>query len=134
LTATEAANDGADATGAQNGNGLADRINFERNLVNICLNVNDNEQVKTGISDEEPTTANLIVTKSTDCNREVFGDLCNFNPQITVTGNNAQPSSFAANDTPVTVTLGEGLFSVSEAGFILGHPSCFFQGFREAKL
>ncbi|HLN33947.1 MAG TPA: hypothetical protein VK250_01545 [Nitrososphaeraceae archaeon] len=29
----------------ENGNGLADRINFDRNLVNICVNVNDNEQI-----------------------------------------------------------------------------------------
>jgi hypothetical protein len=36
----------ADAANTQNGNGLADRINVERNLVNICVNVNDNEQTK----------------------------------------------------------------------------------------
>jgi hypothetical protein len=35
----------ADAENLQNSNGLADRINFERNLVNICVNVNDNEQI-----------------------------------------------------------------------------------------
>jgi len=43
--ATTAANEGAaDAANTQNGNGLADRINFEKNLVNICVNVNDNDQ------------------------------------------------------------------------------------------
>ena len=36
----------ADATNLQNGEGFADTINFEKNLVNICLNVNVNEQVK----------------------------------------------------------------------------------------
>ena len=52
-TAT-AANEGSDAIGAQNGNGWGDRINFERNLVNICVNVNDNEQVKVTPPEEEP--------------------------------------------------------------------------------
>ena len=47
LTTAEAANDGGDATGAQNGNGLGDRINFERNLVNICVNLNFNNQERT---------------------------------------------------------------------------------------
>ena len=42
--ATTAANEGAaDAANTQNGNGL-DRINFEKNLVNICLNFNHNNQ------------------------------------------------------------------------------------------
>jgi len=57
-TATAAANEGgtsADAANTQNGNGLADRINFERNLVNICVNVNDNEQVKVNPPEEERT-------------------------------------------------------------------------------
>ena len=42
-----------DAANTQNGNGLADRINFERNLVNICVNVNANEQVKVTPPPEE---------------------------------------------------------------------------------
>src|SRR5574339_1248751 len=29
----------------ENGNGLADRINFDRNLVNICVNANNNDQL-----------------------------------------------------------------------------------------
>ena len=42
-TAVAAANEwAADTANTQNGNGLADRINFDRNLVNICVNVNDN--------------------------------------------------------------------------------------------
>ena len=44
-TATAAANEGtADATNTQNGNGPADRINFDRNLVNVCINLNFNNQ------------------------------------------------------------------------------------------
>jgi hypothetical protein len=48
-TATAAANEGGqegtNAANTENGNGLAG-INFDRNLVNICVNVNVNEQVK----------------------------------------------------------------------------------------
>jgi hypothetical protein len=52
-TANEAGPEGtADAANTQNGNGLADKINFDRNLVNVCVNNNDNEQVK--ISFQEP--------------------------------------------------------------------------------
>ena len=54
-TATaESANEGAgpDAANAQNENGF-DKINFDRNLVNICVNVNDNEQVKVTPPEEE---------------------------------------------------------------------------------
>jgi hypothetical protein len=54
-TATTAANEGtADGANTQNGNGFGDRINFERNLVNICVNVNVNEQVKVTPPEEEP--------------------------------------------------------------------------------
>jgi hypothetical protein len=45
----------ADAANTQNGNGLADRINFERNLVNICVNFNVNEQVEVGDNNEDQT-------------------------------------------------------------------------------
>ncbi|MGB9167339.1 MAG: hypothetical protein WCB31_00260 [Nitrososphaeraceae archaeon] len=54
-TATAAANEGGEGTNAantENGKGLADRINFDRNLVNICVNVNDNEQVKVSAPEE----------------------------------------------------------------------------------
>ena len=66
-TATAAANEGAaaDAANTQNGNGLADKINFDRNLVNICVNVNANEQIRI----TEPETGSLTV------NKQVFG--CN---------------------------------------------------------
>jgi len=44
-----AANEGgaegtAEGANTQNGNGLADRINFDRNLVNVCVNLNFNDQ------------------------------------------------------------------------------------------
>jgi len=65
--ATAAANEGgADAASAQNENGF-DKINFNRNLVNICVNVNTNEQIH--VTEPEPETASLTV------NKQVFG--CN---------------------------------------------------------
>ena len=46
-TALAAANEGADGgTNAQNGNGITDKINFNKNLVNICVNLNVNDQLK----------------------------------------------------------------------------------------
>jgi hypothetical protein len=59
-----ATNEGGAAEGAntQNGNGL-DKINFDRNLVNICANVNSNDQLKV----EPPETATLTIKK------EIFG-------------------------------------------------------------
>ena len=64
LTTTETSYEGADATGAQNGNGLSDSLNVERNLVNVCVNVNQNDQLKVEPAEE---TATLTV------NKEVFG-------------------------------------------------------------
>lgn len=48
-TALAAANEGAgpDTANAQNGNGITDKINFNKNLVNICVNLNVNDQLKT---------------------------------------------------------------------------------------
>jgi endonuclease/exonuclease/phosphatase family metal-dependent hydrolase len=46
-TANEGGAEGtAEAANSQNGNGLADRINLDKNIVNICVNVNLNEQVQ----------------------------------------------------------------------------------------
>jgi hypothetical protein len=43
LATAEATNEDR-ATNIQNGNGLGDRNNFYKNLVNICVNININEQ------------------------------------------------------------------------------------------
>ena len=69
----ESANEGAAPADAantqQNGNGL-DKINFDRNLVNICVNVNANEQIRI----TEPETGSLTV------NKQVFG--CNISAEF----------------------------------------------------
>ena len=68
-TAVAAANqERADGANTQNGNGFADKINFNKNLVNICVNVNVNEQIRV-TEPAEPETTSLTV------NKEVFG--CN---------------------------------------------------------
>jgi hypothetical protein len=87
---TAAANEGtADAANTQNGNGLADKINFDRNLVNICVNVNHNEQVKVSTPEEEPGpcetcfTTHLtlaqqqFVLQNAD-NGDTFAEICEF--------------------------------------------------------
>ena len=43
-TAAAANEGGPDGPNTQNGNGIGDRINFDRNLVNICVNLNFNDQ------------------------------------------------------------------------------------------
>jgi hypothetical protein len=43
-------NNASNLKNAPNGNGF-DKINFDRNLVNICLNVNVNDQFKVGDGD-----------------------------------------------------------------------------------
>jgi hypothetical protein len=74
-----------------------------------------------------PTTAQLSVNKTTTCDA---GTGCDFNPQINVTGNSPTPSLFPASEaTPKVVTLGEGLYSVSESGFELGMQPCLSLGF-----
>ena len=70
-----------------------------------------------------PTTATLTVDKDTHCVVEEQ-EICNFNPQITVTDDNPIPSSFSANDTPVNVTLGAGQYNVNETGFVPGLEQC----------
>ena len=54
----------ADATNLQNANGFADRINFEKNLLNICLNVNVNEQVKVSGPQQDQACEECFATLS----------------------------------------------------------------------
>jgi hypothetical protein len=123
---------GPDGANTQNGNGLADRINVERNLVNVCANVNDNEQIKVTPPEEEPT-ATLSVNKTVTCTPEgtsaVVQNACNTilfgtgNPLLKITayeflidvsGNNPNPSQFPGPTSPVDVTLGAGNYQVTE--------------------
>jgi len=100
-TATAAANEGGtEGANTQNGNnGLADRINFERNLVNICVNYNQNDQIR--ISEEpEPQTCEQCFTRTLDEGQledlfpispprgqpiDTLEDLCNLLDGITTT-------------------------------------------------
>ncbi|MGE5862496.1 MAG: hypothetical protein ACM31H_01880 [Nitrososphaerales archaeon] len=56
-TALGAANEGGpQAANTENGNGFADRINFDRNLVNVCVNANGNEQTRVIGETQPPVT------------------------------------------------------------------------------
>ena len=71
-----------------------------------------------------PTTETLNVIKTTQCNEEEFEDICDFDPQITVSGFNPTPNSFPASTTPTVVTLDPGEYNVDEQGFISALEAC----------
>ena len=76
-----------------------------------------------------PTTETLNVIKTTQCNEEEFEDICDFDPQITVSGFNPTPNSFPASTTPTVVTLDPGEYNVDEQGFISALEACSALGF-----
>jgi hypothetical protein len=74
-TALAATNEaGPDRANTQNGIGLADRINFDRNLVNICVNVNLNEQVRNVQTCESCFTTVLNQNELNDLIRAITED------------------------------------------------------------
>jgi len=130
LATAETANEGVDAIAAQNGNGWGDRINFNKNLVNICINVNDNEQIKVSGPAPEPSTLTVIkhvtcedlTNSGADVSVQQRIDLC---PAllglitadqylIDVIGNNPMPSQFGGSETGTVVKLGPGNYQVKE--------------------
>jgi hypothetical protein len=66
----------------------------------------------------------LTVTKTTTCNPQEFGDICNVNYDFAVNGNNPTPSIFTASDTPIVVTLDAGAYSVIQSNFEPGLAQC----------
>jgi len=82
LATAEASNEGLDGASNQNGNGIGDRINFDKNLVNICVNVNQNDQLKVG-PPEEPATLTV--------NKEIFG--CSTTDQFSMDCDELSPDS-----------------------------------------
>ena len=76
-----------------------------------------------------PTTETLNVIKTTQCNEEEFENICDFDPQITVSGFNPTPNSFPASTTPTVVTLDPGEYNVDEQGFISALEACSALGF-----
>jgi len=55
LAAANEAGGGREAANTQNSNGIGDRINLDKNLVNICTIVNLNEEVKDSAPGEDQT-------------------------------------------------------------------------------
>ncbi|HET9432139.1 MAG TPA: hypothetical protein VFO37_00210, partial [Chitinophagaceae bacterium] len=136
--ANELAANEADGPDGANGNGLGDSINVDRNLVNICVNYNQNEQVNVPTDEEppEPATGNLLVSKIVTCEEgEVNGGdftsiqqteptdpcpelLTNITASdfgISMTGNEpVDPDTFPASQTGQNVLLGVGPYTVTE--------------------
>lgn len=127
----------ADGPDGANGNGLGDSINVDRNLVNICVNYNQNEQVKGPTNGEppEPRTGNLLVGKIVTCepgevNGNGFTSIQQVPPDpcdelrinitssdfgISMTGNEpVVPTSFLGSQTGQNVLLGVGPYTVTE--------------------
>ena len=108
---------------------VIDAVDIDDIVAQITANIQVSlEILETCLGQEPPpppTTATLNVTKNTQCDVEQFGqEICNFNPQITVTDDNPTPSSFPASATPQVVTLGAGQYNVSEVGFVPGLAQC----------
>ena len=115
LAAANEAGAGPDGTNTQNGNGLGDRINFDRNLVNICINVNVNDQLKVSPpTDGEPQpptceecfTQNLQLEEINDLLSEIgfisdsnltLQELCDFIADIVAAGNQEQLQFLSSN-------------------------------------
>jgi hypothetical protein len=120
---------GVEGANTQNGNGLADRINLERNLVNICVNVNDNEQVKVSPPDEEEpqqSTATLTVSKIVQCDNDststtacgrVTALITEDQFNILFTGANTPVvNPIEGSETGVDVTLDPGDYALTDIG------------------
>ncbi len=136
-TAAAATNEGAgpEAANAQNENGF-DKINFEKNLVNVCVNVNDNEQVKVS----PPPETTLTVAKQIECTEEsnefpndcedLLSTLDESDFLFQVTGNNPNPSSqFTGSTTGTVVTLNPGDYEVTE---IITQAREIFEDFNDS--
>jgi hypothetical protein len=126
-----AANEADDPDGA-NGNGLGDSLNVDRNLVNICVNVNVNEQTRAPIGEIPPEeTATLLVTKTVACVDNINNPMvqqatptfpcsdvtANIDESlfiIDVTDTNPIPSQFPGSEVGTSVTLGPGTYTVEE--------------------
>ena len=126
----------ADGPDGPNGNGVGDSINVDSNLVNICVNYNQNEQV-IGPTDEEPPeplTGNLAVSKFVTCDEfegegftsvqqtepdpclELLNNITASDFGISMAGNEpVVPDTFPASDPPgQNVILGSGSYTVTE--------------------
>jgi hypothetical protein len=127
--ATAGTSEAANQQDGTNGNGLADRINFERNLVNICVNVNANEQIKITPPDEEepqPSTATLTVSKIVQCDNDststtacgrVTALITEDQFNILFTGANTPVvNPIEGSETGVDVTLDPGDYALTDIG------------------
>ena len=131
----------SEITGEPINQALIDEILASIDIDAIVAQITANVQVSLEILEEcldltpipppppPPTTETLNVIKTTQCNEEEFEDICDFDPQITVSGFNPTPNSFPASTTPTVVTLDPGEYNVDEQGFISALEACSALGF-----
>jgi hypothetical protein len=126
------------ANSLMNGANNGDRsfVDRENNFAFVCLNNNNN--IVAGEGNATEPTGTLAVTKTVTCTpRDTLPAtaaacqtfLSNTLPSfydITVSGNNPNPSEFAGSNDPVVVTLGAGNYEVSEDRPNEVEPAGFF--------
>ena len=136
--AHELAANEADGPDGANGNGVGDSLNVDRNLVNICVNYNQNEQVRVPSGEEppEPATGNLLVSKIVTCEEgeedgegftsvqqieptdpcsDLQANITSANFGISMTGNEpVVPTTFLGSQQGQNVLLGVGPYTVTE--------------------
>jgi len=127
-TSTTAANEQAGAANAQNGKGLADKINFNKNLVNICVNVNVNDQVKVDTSPQLPETCEGCFSVLSEQEKTTVIFYANDVFQVETIDSIAELCDFLQTSTLPKTTLGSNMaqildsagISIQDKDFILG--------------
>ena len=126
-TAAAANEGGADAASAQNENGF-DKINFNRNLVNICVNVNVNDQVKVDTSPQLPETCEGCFSVLSDQEKTTVIFYANQVFQVETIHSILDLCDFLQTSTLPKTTLGSDMaqildnaaISIQDKDFILG--------------
>jgi len=127
-TSTATANEQAGAANAQNGKGLADKINFNKNLVNICVNVNVNNQVKVDTSPQLPETCEGCFSVLSDQEKTTVIFYANEVFQVETIHSILDLCDFLQTSTLPKTTLGSNMaqildnagISIQDKDFILG--------------
>ena len=95
--------------------------NDVQNNSNLTINCNVN------LPEQQELTQTITVNKFTICEPTKAGqEICDNIPdaKILVVGNNASPSIFLESQTPIDVTLEEGVYSIKEKDFVIGFEKC----------
>ena len=107
-------------TNSSNGNCFIFGNDVQKNS-NLTINCNVNNL------GQQVSTQTITVNKFTTCDPIKVGqEICDNIPdaKILVVGNNANPSIFLESQTPIHVTLEEGVYSIKEKDFVTGFEKC----------